>query len=436
MKSLYLNLRDRFLSIGVHEGLSSAKRSTLRTYNAILLFTLIALLSTLITNLVTLSWTTYDYIAYLGSFGVIACSLILNYKRHYYASRFCYVILFTLMLFALTIVSGNIFFAGLFSLILVSITIGFFISSRDTILITLFILAVNIISIFIVNNIDYNFDPNAYMPVERVIVLIVTFIVFYLCLNHYKNITRVYFNKNRELIQELGDRNREIKASNENLEQFSYLIAHDIKAPLKTMNSFVGLIERDIREGRFESLSEYSDFVSSSGNRLLKMVDEVLFFSRISNDKKIESHELDTNEIVEQISNELKNNENNYSITFDSLHPIQGNKTKVTLLFQNLIHNGLKYNQNPNPTVHVSSKNEADATIFEIEDNGIGIDDEDKDEIFTLFKRLHSESEFEGTGVGLASCKKIVTNHLKGTITVHDNIPNGSIFSIRVPKIA
>ncbi len=435
MKAALLKTRERLLNIGVHKGMSPAGISSLRTYNAVVLFYLFGLVISLSTNLITLSWTNYDWITYPCGFGVILLSLLLNHFRRPYFSKLVFVVGHALTLFLLTIVCGNLFFGALFSLILLSITIGFFVSERDVFFISIFILGLSVLSFFVVADTEYDFDNNAYIPIERAIVYAIGFLGFYLCLIYYKKISLGYFKKNRELIQKLNERNEELQKSYENLERFSYLIAHDIKAPLRSMNSFAKLMEKDVKRGKLDNLEEYSDFVVNSGNRLSKMVDEVLFFSRISNDQEIEHHEINTNDMVELIKYELTNRENNWKISHDKLHSIQGNKTKISVLFQNLIENGLKYNRSDNPSVHISSKEESNFTEFEIKDNGIGIPVEKRDEIFKLFTRLHSEREFEGTGIGLANCKKIVENHLKGTISVLDNEPQGSIMRIRIPKL-
>jgi len=216
---------------------------------------------------------------------------------------------------------------------------------------------------------------------------------------------------------ELEDKNETLRINQEKLEDtntnllnFSGMAAHDLKSPLKTMASFTGLLKRKYQDKIEEADQTYFDIVAQSGVKLSKMIDELLKFSRI--DQKLPSPQLiDTNKLIHSITDLLKSTivENRAKIEFTDLHAVHGHEGMIQVLFQNIIQNSLKFQQSNSPSViRLRSTDLSNGKVrFSISDNGIGIAEDDLQDVFKGFNRLHSNSEYEGTGIGLATCKKI-----------------------------
>jgi len=167
-------------------------------------------------------------------------------------------------------------------------------------------------------------------------------------------------------------------------------------------------------------------------NNLIK---DVLEYSKVSS-KNIELEEVNLNELIHSINqsiSEFINKKNAEVILIGPLPIIRANKTKMYLLFKNLIENGIKYNESATPLVEIEFTEDENSIHFFIQDNGIGIPEKYHQNIFEMFSRLHRDSEYEGTGLGLALCKKII-DHLSGTIKVESQIERGTKFIISFDK--
>ncbi len=174
-------------------------------------------------------------------------------------------------------------------------------------------------------------------------------------------------------------------------------------------------------------------FLLVSTKRMHKLIDDLLDYSSIG--KKQEIVDIDCNKIVEMVLEDLqvKIKETKCSIIIEKLPVIKGYETHFRLLFQNLISNGIKFSKpSISPKISIIAK-EQNGWTFEVQDNRIGIEDLHKHKIFDLFQRIHSKNEYEGSGIGLAHCKKIVELH-KGTIWVNSEFGVGSTFSFTIPN--
>jgi len=225
--------------------------------------------------------------------------------------------------------------------------------------------------------------------------------------------------------------------SNEELARFAFVCSHDLQEPLRMVRSFSEKLQDHLIEQLNDDAKgqKYFDFVIDGASRAQTLITDILAYSSISSDPQI----LETVNI-ERIITVIKNNTFNDSkeskgeITFDSLPELQGNKTQLYQLFQNLINNGLKYqNSDTVPKVHISVEDTGEHWIFAIKDNGIGMEERHLSKIFEVFQRLHRRSKFAGTGVGLSICKKVVERH-DGIIWVKSEKGIGSTFYIKFIK--
>jgi light-regulated signal transduction histidine kinase (bacteriophytochrome) len=194
------------------------------------------------------------------------------------------------------------------------------------------------------------------------------------------------------------------------------------------------LIERKLKNHEDSDIHEFINFASSNARYMHKLVQDILEFSKISKvDEKLES--VDLNELLVDLKNEFSIYilEKNAVINVENLPIINANKTQIHQLFQNLIENGIKYNESPIPTINITTTKENKRLKIAFEDNGIGISEEFHEQIFEMFKRLHNNTIYQGTGIGLAICKKIMEIH-EGEIHILANEYDGSTFILEFPK--
>ncbi len=236
--------------------------------------------------------------------------------------------------------------------------------------------------------------------------------------------------------EELRESNEKLKRSNKELERFAYIASHDLKEPLRNIVSFTRLIDRRLPDNTSGEIREYLDYVIKSTHQMHLLVEDVLEFSRIEN-LEIKKTAVDLNEIVRSVSGILGNSLQERKVQLHIAHDlpvVAANASHLFLIFKNLIENGIKYNRNPQPHIQVSWKNAGEVNQFIVEDNGIGIDPEFHDRIFGMFKRLHNREEYQGSGLGLSICKKIISNY-GGRIWVESAEEQGSRFIFTLPVV-
>lgn len=223
---------------------------------------------------------------------------------------------------------------------------------------------------------------------------------------------------------------------NKELEQFTYIVSHDLQAPLRHISSFIKILNKDLPEDRnSEAVQKSMRFINRGVARMQTLIKDLLHFSRITKEKnRFESIDLNqiVRDILDEVSDEIHTAE--IDVTFDSLPVITGDKIKLTQVFQNLIGNAVKYrSSDETPFIKIGCiSSELDYQFF-VEDNGIGIPEGQEDKIFEVFQRLHTDTQYQGTGIGLSVCKKCVEFH-KGTIWVEQNRPKGAIFLFTIPR--
>jgi signal transduction histidine kinase len=236
--------------------------------------------------------------------------------------------------------------------------------------------------------------------------------------------------------KELMDSNQHLAKSNEELERFAFIASHDLKTPLRDIVSFTGLLSRRLQNHEDKRVHEYLDFIKNGGIRLNSIIRDTLEYSRLSSREKLDKVEsIDLNEMLDDLENSMSNylkEKNAKLVKHGTLPQIVTNHSNLFLLLQNLFENGLKYNKSANPTIEIYTKSNADTLSIFVKDNGIGIPDEFKEEIFVMFSRLHSQNEYEGSGLGLSICKKVV-EQLKGDISLQSELGKGSTFEIQLP---
>jgi light-regulated signal transduction histidine kinase (bacteriophytochrome) len=233
---------------------------------------------------------------------------------------------------------------------------------------------------------------------------------------------------------ELQGTNARLEQSNSELERFAYIASHDLKSPLRNIISFLNLIDRKVRKLEDTDLKEYLRFATDNARQMHVLIQDVLEFSRIESDKTIALEAVDLNESLMLVLQNLQEpmQIKGAMVQASVLPVVQTNSVHIIQVFQNLITNGLKYNESGNPTIEISFTQNSNEYQFAIHDNGIGIDPQYHDQIFEMFKRLHTRDEYKGTGIGLAICKKIVLS-LGGRIWIDSSIGQGATFFFTIP---
>lgn len=230
---------------------------------------------------------------------------------------------------------------------------------------------------------------------------------------------------------------RALEQKNQELEQFAAIVSHDLQAPLNTIINLVELLKNEIGQSTTnETIDTQLDFMASSTGRMKELIQGLLEHAQIGKNK--EKQLVDCNHLVKTLLEDLGHliSERGAFIEVDDLPSVIGYKTELRLLFQNLIINAIKFGRVGHPPkVKLFSSMKDDFWEISISDNGIGIPKNAASEIFQIFKRLHPPKSYEGTGIGLAHCKKIVELH-GGRISVESEVENGSTFRFTMPVVA
>lgn len=238
-----------------------------------------------------------------------------------------------------------------------------------------------------------------------------------------------------ERTKELAEKNEKLVSSLSLLKSFAYASSHDLKEPIRTISSFASLIKRKYAQSLDAKGLEYLDYISQSITRMSDLTNSVLNLAMVNQDK-VEFSGHSPLDLIKNVTNDisLKIKETNTKVTILNLpEKIICNPEQFGLVFSNLINNGIKYNKQSSPEINISSTENDSHYLFTVKDNGIGISDEYKKSIFKLFKRLHNQHDYSGSGIGLSLCQKIIENH-KGTIHVDSIEGKGSEFIFSISK--
>jgi PAS domain S-box-containing protein len=224
-----------------------------------------------------------------------------------------------------------------------------------------------------------------------------------------------------------------LEISNKELEEFAYVASHDLKEPLRMITSFLNLLEKRYGNELDDDAADFINYAVDGAQRMDEMINDLLEYSRVSS-KERKFEYIQSERIVEQVLKNLRSliDENSAIITYDKLPMIYANKHQMVQLFQNLISNAIKYCDKKIPRIYISATKKDDNYLFSIEDNGIGIDQAHLKRIFTIFQRLHTRKEYEGSGIGLAISKKILQKH-HGKIWAESEPGIGTTFYFTLP---
>jgi len=240
---------------------------------------------------------------------------------------------------------------------------------------------------------------------------------------------------NITLEKKVLQRTAELESKNKELEQFAYVASHDLREPLTTTSGFIELFRKKYKGKLDADADKMLDYLLQSNERMKVLIKDLLDYSRIG--RKTELQHVDCNTVLKDVIADLGNAIQRVKamIHVEPLPVLNGYPTELKLLFQNLISNSLKFRKHSEaPVVAISAEKKKGSWQFCVKDNGIGIDEKHRERIFIIFQRLHTRSEYEGSGIGLAHCKKIVELH-GGNIWVESVYGEGASFCFTIQEI-
>jgi PAS domain S-box-containing protein len=233
--------------------------------------------------------------------------------------------------------------------------------------------------------------------------------------------------------QALRDTAKELARSNLDLEQFAYVASHDLQEPLRAVAGCAQVLKRRYEGKLDEQADTLIGHVVDGVSRMQSLIDDVLSYSRVTTRGKA-FERCDCEMVLQDAMRNLQLTirESGAAVTYESLPVILADSAQLTQVFQNLLSNAIKFRSPQPPKIHVGGRREKSVWVFSVQDNGIGIQADYFDRIFVIFQRLHTRSEYPGTGIGLAICKKIIERH-GGTMQVISEPGHGSNFSFSIP---
>lgn len=228
---------------------------------------------------------------------------------------------------------------------------------------------------------------------------------------------------------ELIHANEQLEKANHDLERFAYIVSHDLRSPLRTVDSFTGLIEKKYKSLIDEEGKTYIDFILNGVKHMSQLLEDILLFSRAKR-APLKRKTVDLNRLLKQLIQVLHApiKEKNAQIIIGDIPPVIGSSSQLGQVFQNIIENALKFiPTHRQPIIQIAAELDGEQCRISIRDNGIGIKPDHQEKVFSIFQRLHSTKEYTGTGLGLAICQAIIQRH-EGKIWIESDGKNGTTF--------
>ncbi len=417
---------ESLTNLGINDQFSHENKSKIKVCNQSLAVGLFSQILLLVSNILN----NLPFLSGLGVILLVALMLYFNYIDKFQLTQLMINILFPFVLVLLGVLYGKN--SGVQYNFLIFITTGVFFNQK-LILKLLFILYnfalyiylryywTNYESIYSDETAEFSQDVGFFSTAIIIILLIILF----------ENQNNKYDDENQILLNSLEKNNTEIMKVNQELERFAYIASHDLKTPLRTILGYIKLIEKSLDTNNIKNIKKFFEEIKKGTLQMNDLIKSTLEYSRINNNIDIELTNINLNEVISSIKHAYINDES-IEITSNQLPIIYSEEHQVFSLFQNLIENGIKYNKQSKKTIKINYQKKGNSHLIKITDNGIGIDKKYHNQIFTMFKRLHTKQQYDGTGLGLAICEKVVAK-MNGKIWIESKVGVGTTFFIELP---
>lgn len=367
--------------------------------------------------------------------------LILSFFNKTVAAKWYFNVVFTIFMTLLIITHGWELRADYCYLVFTVTAIIFFNSKFHRLLLIILIVCCYLFAVYYTDNYTAIFAGNI-SEWNSMIVFSSMIICITLVISRFVSDNESYQNELTKTLDALQQKQAKIEIQNDSLEKvnkdlerFAYISSHNLKTPVRTIRSFSDLISRDLKKGKQDNLEEYLDFIKQGAAQMQLLITDILEYSKFNQQQNFETTEVDLNNTINFIHTQLQSfTDKKIHLQVSKLPTIHSNRTFINAIFQNLIENGVKYNEAKEIKIKISYQDKGDKHLFCFNDNGIGIEAVYHDKIFEMFERLQNDPKYNGSGVGLGMSKKIIEK-LNGEIWVKSNLGEGSTFFVSLPKV-
>jgi len=446
-------LWTKISSIGIHGDLSLYESKQVQLLNRVCAAFMILLIPNLIKAFNTRG--VFGINILLCFYGCLLLTLYLNYKRKQCLSKIFFLSSLTVISCGISYILGKGFVVESCYISISILTLIFFDSKREQFLLLALIIGAYLLSRYFYITINSPLANRPFLEITSSMSHFTNALLVYISVTMSTKANFEYAIQTDHLLNQIQSKsdklekqkiritrqfnsleksNNKLEDANKELENFAYAASHDLKSPLRITNSFLQLIQRTLRTNSEEKLNEYLDYCIDSTQHMGAVIDNLLSHAKLNNELELIPVDLEivlikTKKILSHIIDDK-----NVTIKADALPVINGYEPQFILLFQNLIENGIKYNKNDTKELYIKlvDNDESKITLC-FKDNGLGVAPENQVKIFEMFNRLHNQKEYEGTGIGLATCQKIVSL-FSGKIWVESNVNEGSSFFVQIPK--
>ncbi|MCI4671678.1 MAG: ATP-binding protein [Bacteroidia bacterium] len=377
---------------------------------------------------------------------IILAGLIANYRRKYILAKWIGMLGFTLYINILIILHGKGLGGNITYLVLGLYGFIYFPKRRDKAIIFSVIILSLIGTEYFVQNyespyaslVNYTVYISALLGNFLAVMILIGFIDY--DQNNYVKDSGKLLEELQHKNQELETKNRKIATQNQKLlnlnnelQDFAYATSHHFKTPLRTIHSFMGLLEKQLDSQTLAQVEDYLNYAKDSSVHLYELTRNLLAFSKLSVSEG-EKTAVDLNEILATVKNNMSKDieDKGVEIEAEKLPILWGYPFHFELLLQNILDNGIKYNESNSPKIELSFENQGAWGVILISDNGIGIPEKYQQQIFDMFSRLHNSERYEGTGLGLSICRKIMEQY-DGSLLLNSKEGIGTTFTLRFP---
>lgn len=415
---------DNIVNIGHHNRMNEEEHVQLKILNLQAIYSIIACSMLLIKSVFQTYQDTVEILIIILFISVI---LVLNYLKELFYAKVYWTALFPLIIFGLVVMYGNEPHGEMFFII--SIVNIFILFEKKYIQFLLTLLVCTLCSVALLYNSLYESALAASTDSSD------SFSSFLITVSCIAVTINIYTKTLRRQLRISETNNQALQDANADLEHFTYMASHNLKTPLRNILGSIFFMQRKVSETEKELLGTHIKDIKTSANDMHTLINDIMEYAVFIQNEMTNTAVVNLHELAQNITKSVNISLDKEAIfRYNGEEKINSNLTLVKAILQNLIENGIKYNHSEIPIIEVEVIKEKNSFLVKVTDNGIGINTEYHDKIFVMFKRLHHNTEYEGTGIGLAMCKRLL-NKYNGEVWLKSEIGKGSTFFVRIPIV-